>query len=158
MSNDGKFQVGNINNKKMTKKTGSNALDKTSKEPFPNKSYDNNTSKPAKRAAMAVHGAKSSPDRMLLDSGTISRRTDRSDRVQHQQKCDTLITLADDWTVLSILKRIGIVYWNTENGFAKVSPSDTFFPSKIATSLLSALTLPMTKYRYFTFTGTGNYA
>lgn len=139
MTNDGKFRISNSNNKK----TGRNSSDKTSEEPSLNKNDNNNTPNPAQRAAMARPGAKSSPDRMLMDSDTTSHMTNRSDRVQRQQKCDTSISLAGDSTVHSTSKGIRIVHWNTENGFFNIILSDTLFASKIATSLLSVPALVM---------------
>ena len=86
---------------------------------------------------MARHGKPKSPDRMLLDSGTTSHMTARSDRVQNQVRYETPISLADDSKVNSRSKGVRTVHWKTENGNVKVSLSNTIVAPDIATSLLS---------------------
>lgn len=93
----------------------------------------------SQRAAMARHGQqpRTEPDKMLLDSGTTSHMTPKTDRVGQKAPCNTSIALGDDSTVRAFSKGTRNVKWQTDDGPVQVALSNTLVAEDLSLSLLS---------------------
>ena len=88
------------------------------------------------RAAMAKT-VKTAEDIMLVDSGTTSHMTARSETVTSRSECDISIALGDDSKVKATKKGDRRVQWAAEDGPRTINLSKTLITDDIAMSLLS---------------------
>lgn len=95
--------------------------------------------KGGERAAMPRTGPKTArnPDYLMVDSGTTSHMTARSDCVSNQTGCGVDIQLADHSTVTATKTGIRTVVWQSHAGPTRVSLSNTLVAQSIKTILLS---------------------
>ena len=76
-------------------------------------------------------------NRLMIDSGTTSHMTPKSETVDDRSDCNIPIWLADDSKAFATCKGTRRVTWCSENGPVNVSLSDTLVSEDIAPNLLS---------------------
>lgn len=90
-----------------------------------------------RKAMVNMKNRNRQPDMMMLDSGTSSHMTPKSEGINVKKSCNVSILLADDSTVTATEKGTRSVKWKTENEPMQVNLSEIFIAPDMADSLLS---------------------
>lgn len=81
------------------------------------------------------------PERLILDSETVSHWTPNEDRLHSVTECSVEIHLEDNSTVSAKEQGASPVSWLTDQGYKKVNLSETIIAPNLSKSLLSVPTL-----------------